>query len=119
MASRSNRRDFLQTTAATGIGFWVAAGVQAQESKSPNEAIAMACIGIGGKGSSDSADAGTVGRHGRHLRRRREHGSNGAGEEVPQGQDATPTSARCSTRWARASTRSPSARPTTPTPRPR
>ncbi|MCC6124346.1 MAG: Gfo/Idh/MocA family oxidoreductase [Pirellulales bacterium] len=62
MASRSNRRDFMKTTAATGIGFWVAAGLQAEESKSPNEAIAMASIGIGGKGSSDSKDAGKFGR---------------------------------------------------------
>jgi predicted dehydrogenase len=62
MASRSHRRDFMKTTAATGIGFWVAAGLKAEESKSPNEAIAMASIGIGGKGSSDSKDAGDNGR---------------------------------------------------------
>ncbi len=61
MSHRSNRRRFLQTTAVTGIGFWVAGGVRAQESKSPNEKIAMASIGIGGKGSSDSADAGAAG----------------------------------------------------------
>ncbi len=52
----------MKTTAATGIGFWVAAGVKAADSKSPNEAIAMASIGIGGKGSSDSEDAGNSGR---------------------------------------------------------
>lgn len=62
MARRSHRRDFMKTTAVTGIGFWVAAGLKAQESKSPNEAIAMASIGIGGKGSSDSEDAGNSGR---------------------------------------------------------
>jgi predicted dehydrogenase len=61
MSFGTNRRRFLQTTAATGIGFWVAGGVQAQESKSPNERIAIACIGLGGKGSEDSNDAG---RHG-------------------------------------------------------
>jgi len=49
----------LQTTAVTGIGFWVAGGARAQESKSPNEKVAMASIGLGGKGSSDSGDAGT------------------------------------------------------------
>jgi predicted dehydrogenase len=48
----------MQTTAATGIGFWVAGGLTAQESKSPNERIAIASIGLGGKGSSDSTDAG-------------------------------------------------------------
>jgi predicted dehydrogenase len=62
MASRSNRRDFMKTTAASGIGFWIAAGLKADESKSPNEQIAMASIGIGGKGSSDSKDAGDNGR---------------------------------------------------------
>jgi predicted dehydrogenase len=62
MASRSNRRDFLKTTTATGIGFWVAAGLNAEESKSPNEAIAMACIGVAGKGSSDTKDASEHGR---------------------------------------------------------
>jgi len=61
MTHKATRRQFLQTTAATGIGYWVAGGVSAQESNSPNERIAMASIGIGGKGSSDSGDAG---RHG-------------------------------------------------------
>ncbi|MBN2473877.1 MAG: Gfo/Idh/MocA family oxidoreductase [Pirellulales bacterium] len=61
MASKATRRQFLQTTAATGIGYWVAGGVSAQESNSPNERIAMASIGIGGKGSSDSGDAGRYG----------------------------------------------------------
>ena len=51
----------MQTTAVTGIGFWVAGGVRAEESKSPNERIAMASIGVGGKGPSDSDDAGKLG----------------------------------------------------------
>ena len=61
MAHPSNRRQFLQTTAATGIGFWVAAGAKAQESKSPNERIAFASIGVGGKGYSDSDNAAKFG----------------------------------------------------------
>ncbi len=61
MPQRTSRRDFLQVTAATGIGFWVAGGVQAQESKSPNEKVRIACVGCGGKGSSDSADSGNHG----------------------------------------------------------
>jgi predicted dehydrogenase len=56
-----NRRRFLQTSAAAGVGYWVAGGVQAEESKSPNERIRFACFGIGGKGSSDTANAS---RHG-------------------------------------------------------
>ncbi len=61
MSHRTNRRRFLQASAATGVGFWVAGGVQAKESTSPNERIAFASIGIGGRGSSDSANAGNAG----------------------------------------------------------
>jgi predicted dehydrogenase len=62
MSHSVTRRQFVQTTAATiGAGYFVAAGLTAQESKSPNERIRFGCIGVGGKGSSDSDDAG---RHG-------------------------------------------------------
>ena len=61
MAHKATRRKFLRTTAVTSIGYWVAGGVQAQESKSPNEKIAMASIGVGGKGSSDSRSAASRG----------------------------------------------------------
>jgi predicted dehydrogenase len=61
MSLKTSRRRFLQTTAATGAGFWVAGGLRAQESNSPNEKIGMASVGTGGKGSSDSADAGNSG----------------------------------------------------------
>lgn len=58
MAKRNSRRDFMKTGAAVGAGFWVAGGSTAQaKTKSPNEEINFACIGIGGKGSSDSASA--------------------------------------------------------------
>ncbi len=57
MSIRSNRRQFLQSTAVAGIGFWVAGGVQAKESRSPNERVAVASIGIGGRGSDDTKDA--------------------------------------------------------------
>jgi predicted dehydrogenase len=62
MAHRPTRRQFLQTTAVTGVGFWVAGGLQAQDSKSPNQQIQMASVGIGGKGSSDSQDAANSGK---------------------------------------------------------
>ena len=61
MKLQASRRRFLQTSAAIGVGYWVAGGVQAQESKSPNEKIQFAAIGLGGKGQSDSADAGNSG----------------------------------------------------------
>ena len=44
-----------------------------------------------------------------------EHAGRGR-QAVPEGQDVTPTSARCSTSWTSRSTRWSSARPTTPTP---
>ena len=61
MAHKATRRRFLQTAAVSSVGYWAAGGVQAQESNSPNERIAMASVGIGGKGSSDSNDAGRSG----------------------------------------------------------
>jgi predicted dehydrogenase len=61
MAHKATRRRFLKTTAVASVGYWAAGGVQAQESTSPNERIAMASIGIGGKGSSDSTNAGRNG----------------------------------------------------------
>lgn len=61
MPNKTTRRQFLEVSAATGIGFWVAGGVQAKESKSPNEKIQFAAIGTAGKGSSDSADAAAAG----------------------------------------------------------
>src|SRR5579871_3462376 len=57
MLHKSTRRSFMKEAAALGVGAWVAGDVLAQESKSPNEKIRFACIGIGGKGDSDSADA--------------------------------------------------------------
>ena len=56
MTSRTNRRDFIKTTAAAGVGFWVAGGVSIPESRAAIESINFACIGVQGKGSSDSAD---------------------------------------------------------------
>ncbi|HUY34100.1 MAG TPA: Gfo/Idh/MocA family oxidoreductase [Pirellulales bacterium] len=61
MFHQASRRRFLQTSAAAGVGFWVAGGLQAKESNSPNEKIRFASIGVEGKGASDSEDAG---RHG-------------------------------------------------------
>jgi predicted dehydrogenase len=51
----------MKTSALAGVGYWVAGGVSAQESNSPNEQINMAAIGVGGKGDSDSRDAGNQG----------------------------------------------------------
>jgi predicted dehydrogenase len=55
MTSPQSRRDFLQQTALTGIGFWVAGGLTASYAKppGPNERINVAVIGAGGRGRAD------------------------------------------------------------------
>ena len=51
MSQRTNRRGFLKSTALTSAGFWVAASRDAfARSKSPNEKINIAGIGVGGMG---------------------------------------------------------------------
>jgi predicted dehydrogenase len=61
MPRKSNRRQFLQTSAAASAGLMIAGSLKADESKSSNERIRFACIGVEGKGSSDSSDAGRNG----------------------------------------------------------
>lgn len=55
----TNRRDFLKVSAAAGFCVWTSAAIA--DSKSANEQINFACIGVGGKGSSDTDDAGAHG----------------------------------------------------------
>jgi predicted dehydrogenase len=61
MSRRTTRRTFIKTTAVVGAGYFATAGVSAEDSKSPNEQINFASIGVGGKGDSDSRDAGNHG----------------------------------------------------------
>jgi predicted dehydrogenase len=62
MARRSNRRDFLKQSALAGVGFWVAGTSNLlADSKSSNERLNIACIGVGGKGSSDTDQAANHG----------------------------------------------------------
>ena len=61
MQRRTNRREFLKQTSLAGAGFWVAGGIALAESKSANEKLNIACIGVGGKGSSDTDQAALVG----------------------------------------------------------
>jgi len=62
MSLVTDRRKFLQTTAVTGLGYWVAGGVEAAVSKSPNDQIQLGCIGVGGKGQSDVANVAKYGK---------------------------------------------------------
>ncbi len=63
MSSRTTRRDFLKQSTLAGVGFWVGGTSVslAQDKKSANERLNIACIGVGGKGSSDTDQAGGVG----------------------------------------------------------
>ena len=64
MSQQTDRRGFLQTAAFTGAGFWMASHRRTKTSgagRSPNGRIAMASVGLGGKGDSDSHDAGEAG----------------------------------------------------------
>jgi predicted dehydrogenase len=62
MSMTTNRRSFLQASAAAGIGYWVAGGVAAQDSTSPNEQIQLGCIGVNGKGASDIKNMSEFGK---------------------------------------------------------
>ncbi|MEE2706495.1 MAG: Gfo/Idh/MocA family oxidoreductase [Planctomycetota bacterium] len=62
MSQKLTRRTFVQASAATTAGFWVAGGLQPKESNAAIETVHFGCIGIGGKGSSDSGDAGKSGK---------------------------------------------------------
>ncbi len=61
MSRRTNRRQFIQQTGLAGLGFWVAGGLTRTFSRSPNEKLNIAGIGVGGKGSSDIDQAGKLG----------------------------------------------------------
>lgn len=58
----SNRREFLQSTAALGAGAWVLGGLTPKPSLAATEEIRYACVGVGGKGASDSTAAGRYGK---------------------------------------------------------
>jgi predicted dehydrogenase len=47
----------LKATGLTGVGVFVSGVAAAEDSKSPNERIRFACIGVGGKGTADSTEA--------------------------------------------------------------
>ena len=104
MAHGRNRRTFLQTTAALGMGYWVAGGVQAKESNSPNERIRMASIGVDGKGQSDSSDAG---HHGEMVAicDVDEKQAQRPRQRLSPRRRSSPISARCWKRWTSGSTR--------------
>lgn len=54
MSDQLNRRDMLRHTALAGAGFWTVFGSQAAaQSKSPNEKLNIAGIGVGGRGAED------------------------------------------------------------------
>ena len=61
-STNPSRRTFVKTSAALGVGFWVAGGVAPKKTyASTLDKVQFGCIGIGGKGSSDSGDAQRTG----------------------------------------------------------
>ncbi|HMC90707.1 MAG TPA: Gfo/Idh/MocA family oxidoreductase, partial [Gemmataceae bacterium] len=54
MKQRKNRRQFLTDATLAGLGFWVAGGLQAADSKSANNKLNVAVIGAGGQGAGDT-----------------------------------------------------------------
>ena len=61
MARRSTRRDFLKHSTAAATGFWVASGLAPSVSRSANEQLNFAAVGVGGKGSSDTDHVANLG----------------------------------------------------------
>ncbi len=61
MTYQTSRRRFLKTSAAAGIGFWVAGGASAKASNSLNEKLTLGGIGVGGRGTSVLAGAARYG----------------------------------------------------------
>ena len=66
---KNTRRGFFKTTAAVGVGYWVAGRASADDSppaatspEAPSDKVRFACIGVGGMGDSDSNDAGRLGQ---------------------------------------------------------
>jgi predicted dehydrogenase len=57
----TSRRDFLRYTAGAGAGYWVAGGLAAKVSASPNEQLQIACFGVNGKGRGDASNAAKFG----------------------------------------------------------
>ena len=84
------RRDFLTQTALAGVAGSVFGGgapaLASAPSRSANEKIRFACIGVGGKGDSDTNDAGEPRRDRRALRHRCPHPRQDGGQ-VSQSQE--------------------------------
>ncbi|RUL89148.1 Gfo/Idh/MocA family protein [Tautonia sociabilis] len=61
MSHRLHRRQFLRSTAAASAGFLILSRAERAGGRSPNQRVAIACIGVGGKGRSDTDHAGLCG----------------------------------------------------------
>jgi predicted dehydrogenase len=52
MSQRANRREFLKTTTAGGVGLWVVGSGASVLGKAANERVNVAIIGVGGRGNA-------------------------------------------------------------------
>jgi predicted dehydrogenase len=62
MRHSQTRRDFLKTSTAVGVAYWVSGNTTPAISNSANEEVRIGCIGVAGKGGSDTDHAGNHGR---------------------------------------------------------
>jgi predicted dehydrogenase len=61
MSQRSTRRSFLKASTLTGAGFWIASRSAFAQTRSPNEKMNIASIGVGGKGATDTREMAKCG----------------------------------------------------------
>jgi predicted dehydrogenase len=64
MSASTNRREFLKTGAALGVGFWIAsreAAAQTAPTTGPSQQLNFACVGVAGKGDGDSNHVAALG----------------------------------------------------------
>jgi len=62
MRHSQTRRDFLKTSTAVGVAYWVSGNTTPAICNSANEEVRIGCIGVAGKGGSDTDHAGNHGR---------------------------------------------------------
>ena len=63
MPHRSTRRQFIKTSAALGIGYYVCSSARADKPTAPSDQIRLAAIGVDGKGKDDMMHSSKYGKY--------------------------------------------------------
>ena len=53
MSDKLNRRQMLRNTSLAGIGIWLSSGEALAATRSPNEKLNVACVGLGNQGRAN------------------------------------------------------------------